>query len=32
MRDKFMWYLIENVDGKVADANEIEFQVVKSKL
>ena len=32
MHDKFMWYLMKNMDGVNANANGIELQSVKSKF
>ena len=32
MHGKFLWHLTENMDGRITNANEIEFQGVKSKF
>ena len=32
LHGKFLWPLTENMDGGITNANEIEFQGVKSKF
>ena len=32
MHGRFMWHLMENMDGRVVDANIIELQGIKSKF